>query len=217
MAGLERSHLLVEAVMNIESVQLDLQNVADTFNPPAFRNESKIHVSDLRDALLETLGLRKEEEDDLPQWVKNLGSFGLIWEKVLWEVAQCEAIERGLVFDHGDSFHGPLVLEVDSVVGSLDGIIHNGPPVAVWECKTRWKDVELPTENERYMIQAKAYCWMAGVTQCWFPVLNIGGRPPDMTQWLHIIDFTAMELMENWQSLLRMKPMVERKKYGNRT
>jgi hypothetical protein len=209
--------------MEIQSTQLDMENVAEAFNPSFPRNESKVHVSELRDALLETLGLRKGDEDELPKWVKNLGSFGLIWEKVLWDVAQCEAIERDLHFSRGNSSSGPIILETDGVIGSLDGIIYTEPgpvsesrPVAVWECKTRWKAQELPTENDKYMIQAKAYCWMAGVTQCWFPVLNMGGRPPDMTQWLHIIDFSAQELMENWQSLLRMKPMVEKRKYGSR-
>lgn len=208
--------------MEIQSTQLDLQVVADTFSPPHHRNESKVHVSELRDALLETLGKgQKKDEDELPQWVKNLGNFGIIWEKVLWDVAECEAIERGLTFRHQPA----IVIEVDGIIGSLDGLLIkeryvNGSfnmvdtiPVAVWECKTRWKAQELPTENDKYMIQAKAYCWMVGVTQCWFPVLNLGGRPPDMTQWLHIVDFTAIELMENWKALLNMKPMVERRKY----
>ena len=203
--------------MNIESVQIDLQQVTDFFNPPSPRDESRVHVSELRDALLETLGLRKDEEGELPQWVRNLGNFGLIWEKVLYDPTMNLARERGLWFTHETLENLPIVLTADGVLGSVDGLIttSGGTLVAVWECKTRWKAAELPTENDRYMIQAKAYCWMAGVTQCWFPVLNIGGRPPDMTQWLHVIDFTPQELLENWQSLMKMKPMVVKRKYSS--
>jgi hypothetical protein len=195
--------------MDIHSCQLSLQEIAEGFNPSPPRDESKVHVSDLRDALLEILG-RQKREAEVPDWVKNLGSFGLIWEQVLVDTAREIARQRGLWFRKGT-----LIYEVDGVVGSLDGLAiqpHILTPVAVWECKTRWKAEELPTDNEKYMIQAKAYCWMAGVSQCWFPMLNIATRPPNMIQWLHVVDFSAQELMENWQSLLKMKPMTEKRK-----
>lgn len=201
--------------MEIQSIQLDLQEIAADFHPPTDRDESKVHVTDLRDALLETLGLQKREEK-LPQWVKNLGSFGTIWEKVIYSQIRSQVWSDAPPERH---FQGALTLETDDVIGSLDGLIteryRGGKPLAVWENKTRWKAVELPTDNDKYMIQAKAYCWMAGCSQCWFSVLNISARPPNMVQWLHVIDFTAMELMENWQSLMHMKPMVERQKYGS--
>ena len=206
--------------MEIQSVELDLEEVAAAFDPPSDRDESKVHVSELRDALLETLGVQKPPESETPQWVKNLGSFGLIWEKVLWESMYNEAVSQDLHFKKGT-----IVLEQDGIIGSLDGLLYpraqiNRPdsqkPTAVWENKTRWHHDEIPIDNEKYMIQAKAYCWMAGVRQCWFPVLNISSRPPNMRQWLHIIEFTAQELMDNWKSLLLMKPMMEKRKFGER-
>jgi hypothetical protein len=197
--------------VDIQSTELDLQQVASLFDSPADRDESKVHVSELRDALLETLGIQKPREEELPQWVRNLGSFGLIWEKVLETAIHHEASDRNLRFKRGT-----FTYEVDGVLGSLDGLITNkeGKPVAVEENKTRWKAEELPTDNDKFMIQGKAYCWMAGVTTCWFPVLNIASRPPNLRQWLHIIEFTPMELAENWKSLMAMKPMVERRKFG---
>lgn len=199
--------------MKIQSTQLSMEEVAETFHPSDPRDESKIHISDLRDTLLETLGLQRGKEKVIPQWVKNLGSFGLVWEKVVHGTIQEQAWNGG---PPGMTFQGATIVEVDGIIGTLDGLIlqePNGQPAAVWENKTRWRAEELPTDNERYMIQAKAYCWMVGVTQCWFSVLNISARPPNMVQWLHIIDFTPQELMENWRSLLQMREIVERRKF----
>ena len=199
--------------MKIQSTQLSMGEVAETFHPSDPRDESKIHISDLRDTLLETLGLQRGKEKVIPQWVKNLGSFGLVWEKVVHGTIQEQAWNGG---PPGMTFQGATIVEVDGIIGTLDGLIlqePNGRPAAVWENKTRWRAEELPTDNERYMIQAKAYCWMVGVTQCWFSVLNISARPPNMVQWLHIIDFTPQELMENWRSLLQMREIVERRKF----
>lgn len=202
--------------MKIQSIELDLAEVASDFDPPSERDETKIHMSECRDALLETLKIQsaRNAEEELPQWVKNLGSFGLIWERVLQTTMIKKAHEQDLLFRPGT-----ISLEMDGIIGSLDGLLYpmkGKGPSAVWENKTRWHHDEIPIDNDKYMIQAKAYCWMAGVTQVWFPVLNIASRPPDMRQWLHIIEFSVQELMENWKSLLAVKPMAEKKKFGEK-
>lgn len=172
-----------------------LPDLADFLDPPAYRNLSKPHVSDLIQKAMMT------NYSDRDERVEGIMALGRIWEWVVRADVKMLCEEEGL------TYLGPFVLEKDGVIGSLDGAaFRNGIPVAVIETKLRFsppfKDIR---DYRRYMLQDKAYCDMLQCSEAWMPVLHIGNRPPMADYRWYRLQFTQIELEENWRMLMNMR------------
>jgi len=183
--------------------RIPLSLVADLVDPPAYRDESKVHVSTLvhKAALLTGHG----RDSPITPEVEDIMALGRIWEQAVRPHVREAALEEGLWAE----FQG--VKEKDEVVGSLDGILYDAEkgkilPRAVVEIKSRWSSPGDPRDNWRWMVQSKAYCLMAGVKELWMPVLYLPMRGPPKAEYvLHKLEFLEHELEENWMMLMNVK------------
>lgn len=194
----------------LETVSLDLSLAADLLDPPMERDTDAEHVSDLINRLAGLVGRRTYEAE--PSAVAyRLMAMGRIAEAVLRPIVTHAAEERGL------TFLPQQVLQVDQVIGSLDGILVSPTKrEAIVEIKSRYASPSNPTnmDNEthwRWSIQTMSYCYMARVEQVWMPVLYLPRGAPDICLQLHIIRYTVEELIENWRVLRNLR----RTKVGN--
>jgi len=176
-----------------------LSELADFLDPPAHRDLSLPHVSDLiRVAMM-------NGDDGIDERVEGIMAAGRIWE---WAV---RADVRRMCRNEGFVYMSPFSLTIDGVIGSLDGgayRVDSGSltPAAVLETKLRFsKPFDDIRNYRRYMLQDKAYCHMLGVEDVWMPILHIGNRPPMAEYWWYKIKFTQIELEENWRMLVSLK------------
>jgi hypothetical protein len=180
--------------------------VADLLDPPAPRDHSTHHVSDLINEAARVTGSAKWYPKEEPKdWQANIMALGRIIEPVLRAPVK------------------PRV--VDGVVGSPDGeLVDDGPWSQLFpppqklerrgivEFKSRNAEYSDPTQDWRYMRQCQAYCWMAGCTVVWMPIMYFPRKfPPNTYTMIHEIRYTPLELAENWQLLMSMKPGLEEK------
>jgi hypothetical protein len=171
-------------------------------DPKQNRDETRPHVSDL---ISKVLRENREPFDDLPEQVHNMMAMGRIWEAVVRLDVARAALDEGILVG------GARVLEVDGIIGSLDGVLleYQGHgedvPVGLIEMKLKFSKAADPTENKRYMYQVKAYCWMLGVEYAWMPILALSARPPNAEYYIYKIGFSKLELEENWKMLVNMR------------
>jgi len=180
---------------------LNLDFVADLADPPGYRDESVVHVSDLVSRAATLVGL-PSYSSETTEAQRNIMALGRLWEAMVRPTVKELAESEGLQFCPKE----PRVM--NGVVGSLDGtLIKKGEPAsrtyAVVETKSRWTDSGDPRDNFRWMAQVKAYCWMSMCTRAWMPVLYLPRRgPPNAEFVLHKLEFLPHELAENWQMLI---------------
>ena len=180
---------------------MNLNYVADLADPPDYRDESVVHVSDLVSRAAKLVGLPSYSSEPT-EAQRNIMALGRLWEAMVRPTVKELAESEGLQFCPKE----PRVM--NGVVGSLDGIlIKKGEPAsrtyAVVETKSRWTDSGDPRDNFRWMAQVKAYCWMSMCTRAWMPVLYLPRRgPPNAEFVLHKLEFLPHELAENWQMLI---------------
>ena len=182
--------------------------LSEVLDPPGERATDKAHVTDL---IARVLGDKRGDFASLPQNVHNIMAMGRIWESVVRVDVAKAALDVGLVPS------GPQVLELDGIIGSLDGSVcdlEHGMviPKCVVEVKCRFSPASNPRDNKRYMYQGKSYCWMLGVEELWMPILNISTRPPNAEYVLYKMRFSRLELEENWRMLVNMKEYVDASK-----
>ena len=126
--------------------------------------------------------------------LNSAAQIGVFWEYVL-EMA------------YADSFsHDIGEVELDGIVGTPDGINVDEDGVYIQEFKLTWKSSRnfCPTEHFYYKVQGMSYCKMANLSRCHWKVLfvngNYRGSGPQYKQWM--VEFSELELQENWDSVL---------------
>jgi len=197
----------------METETRSMDNLADLLDPPGFRDPSKPHVTDLIYAA-DAIGSGKEivpfDYDALPEYSRNIMSMGRIWEHLVGADVIREACLQGLV---------PImkpVMEVDGILGSVDGALY---PVdrltqaeVVVEIKARFSPPkpDFPMGNTKYMRQCKAYCHMTGARKVWMPILYFNTRPPNAQYLIHRFEFTDLEVEENWQMILNIRDFLNK-------
>jgi len=95
-------------VTEFTSEAVSLPNLADFLDPPASRDLSKPHVSDL-------ISKAMMQDSNIDERVEGIMALGRIWEWVVRTDVERVLKEAGLIYVR----MGPM--ECDGVVGSLDG------------------------------------------------------------------------------------------------
>ena len=134
---------------------------------------------------------------------------GFWWEEMLSRIY----MERNIPFPER-----PGEFVCDGIVISPDGIGTDTVepyPMALREYKATWQSSrKLPSDNWRYMTQAKSYCYVIGVNVVIYDIAylmgNYQGSGPQYRQAR--VEFTNQELYQNWEMLkLHAKEMMETK------
>jgi len=166
------------------------------FRPPIERKEGT-HVSDVINKMLELVYNNKSREFTEQDRIRM--EMGFIWE------CMCEVGWRDLLGWR------PEELQVDGIWMSPDYLGIEDEGIVVREMKCTWKSVHPtsghfdPTDQLRWMMQAKSYCHAVGATVALFYVYHVNGnyRPPaPVFEGVWRIEFTDLELVENWQSIV---------------
>jgi hypothetical protein len=187
----------------VEQADINITHLADYFDPPVER--TGIHVTDLIRLALKNAGQKVPEYGD-SEVSKGMMAMGKIWE---WQVG---IYVTGWVL--ASSSLVPMMKisrSLDGVDASLDGLLEDdtatdayGGSVVV-ECKCRFSKPHDPQARGDWMMQVKAYCYMAGVTKALMPILFLPSAPPAPEVRFYWLDFTPAELRENWDMLMHTK------------
>ena len=207
--------------MEISTEALDMEIVADLFDPPQPRDHDSWHVSTLLNewARMEPDKIRGFN-GPINQGTLNIMAFGRLLEPTLRPIMAQRAGENGLDFVPSPK---PKTVEcTDSnglkygIIGTFDGLFQtlDGTPVSIVEIKSRHTAPhQLDPENKgdfRYLAQVMSYCYMVKVLDALMPVVSVlQGRPEIHLQTLK---FTQEELDYNWHKL-----QVARTHYETRT
>lgn len=170
------------------------------------RNTGMLHLSDVAHYIDHKMGLSKRNKST-NQWnMMAAAEVGFLWEDVLSLVlANRYAARIGEV-------------ELDGIVGSPDGVSDNDPlkvwPIVDEEYKATWRSINKDPESIWYwMCQFKSYCKMLGVRVTVLRVLYINGdykgSGPLAKQFR--LEFSEMELDENWAMILNHRDEMLRK------
>lgn len=198
--------------MEISTEALDMEIVADLFDPPQPRDHDSWHVSTLLNewARMEPKKIRGFD-GPINQGTLNIMAFGRLLEPTLRPIMAQRAGENGL-----DFVPSPDPMTVDGIIGTFDGLFQtlDGTPVSIVEIKSRHTAPhQLDPENKgdfRYLAQVMSYCYMVKVLDALMPVVSVlQGRPEIHLQTLK---FTQEELDYNWHKL-----KVARTHYETRT
>ena len=141
------------------------------------------------DKELRDTGSREIDEATLMQFEK-----GYLWEVALSRAFGEKAADR------------PGEITLDGIIGSPDGI--KDEYVEEYKC-TAYSSKKSPVDMWQWLMQVKGYCKMAGKTKCIFRVLNLNGFERVYKPWELV--FTQWEIEENWNSLLAMKKVMEKR------
>ena len=207
--------------MEISTEALDMEIVADLFDPQQPRDHDSWHVSTLLNewARMEPDKIRGFN-GPINQGTLNIMAFGRLLEPTLRPIMAQRAGENGLDFVPSPK---PKTVEcTDSnglkygIIGTFDGLFQtlDGTPVSIVEIKSRHTAPhQLDPENKgdfRYLAQVMSYCYMVKVLDALMPVVSVlQGRPEIHLQTLK---FTQEELDYNWHKL-----QVARTHYETRT
>ena len=187
--------------MEISTEALDMEIVADLFDPPQPRDHDSWHVSTLLNewARIEPDKI-KGFNGPINQGTRNIMAFGRLLEPTLRPIMAQRAGENGL-----DFVPSPDPMTVDGIIGTFDGLFQtlDGTPVSIVEIKSRHTAPhQLAPENKgdfRYLAQVMSYCYMVKVLDALMPVVSVlQGRPEIHLQTLK---FTQEELDYNWHKL----------------
>ena len=184
---------------------LSMSEIADLLEPPEPRDQTRYHVSSLVNEAARVTGNTFYVDKAPEQWQENIMAMGRILEYDLRVICHQRAGEKGLVFEP------QIIMTLDSIVGTLDGILYDAADptqaIAVVEMKTAWSQPRNPLENWRYMCQVQAYCKLAKCTEARMPVVNLprSHGPPNVEARLYTISFSQSEVDENWNLLLNVR------------
>ena len=184
---------------------LSMSEIADLLEPPEPRDQTRYHVSSLVNEAARVTGNTFYVDKAPEQWRENIMAMGRILEYDLRVICHQRAGEKGLIFEP------QIILTLDDVLGTLDGILYDAADptqaIAVVEMKTAWSQPRNPLENWRYMCQVQAYCKLARCTEARMPVVNLprSHGPPNVEARLYTISFEQGEINENWNLLLNVR------------
>jgi len=189
------------------NIPFPLSDAIDLIDPPQVRLPG-YHVTDLiRAAITISRGDTPKKSGPL---VDDTGmmSLGRMWEAVVRPYSRVHCERLGLEYQGPEPDNDMLRRERDGILANLDGLaLKNGKSVAVIEAKlTTSAKNSNPTSYYNWMAQVKAYCYMEGVRQAWFPLCYLprSGAPMVVTKvWL--VSFEQHEVDENWQMLVNTK------------
>ena len=198
--------------MEISTEALDMEIVADLFDPPQPRDHDSWHVSTLLNewARMEPDKIRGFN-GPINQGTLNIMAFGRLLEPTLRPIMAQRAGENGL-----DFVPSPKPKTVDGIIGTFDGLFQtlDGTPVSIVEIKSKHTSPhQLDPEDKgdfRYLAQVMSYCHMVGVLDALMPVLSVVQFRPEIH--LQTLKFTQEELDYNWHKL-----QVARTHYETRT
>ena len=198
--------------MEISTEALDMEIVADLFDPPQPRDHDSWHVSTLLNewARIEPDKI-KGFNGPINQGTRNIMAFGRLLEPTLRPIMAQSAGENGL-----DFVPSPKPKTVDGIIGTFDGLFQtlDGTPVSIVEIKSKHTSPhQLDPEDKgdfRYLAQVMSYCHMVGVLDALMPVLSVVQFRPEIH--LQTLKFTQEELDYNWHKL-----QVARTHYETRT
>ena len=187
--------------MEISTEALDMEIVADLFDPPQPRDHDSWHVSTLLNewARMEPDKIRGFN-GPINQGTLNIMAFGRLLEPTLRPIMAQRAGENGL-----DFVPSPDPMTVDGIIGTFDGLFQtlDGTPVSIVEIKSKHTSPhQLDPEDKgdfRYLAQVMSYCHMVGVLDALMPVLSVVQFRPEIH--LQTLKFTQEELDYNWHKL----------------
>lgn len=201
--------------------KISLGEVADVLDPPQIR-KGGWHVTNL---IGEGIAISKGKRADPfnpPENIWGLIHMGRIWEPASkpWLTEYCSMM--GLTPEYG-SQEEPLEAVWADVLGNLDAKMMDGEQcVAIADMKftTGKSDITKNTSGEKYLHQAKAYCYMVSkaqealgfppVLEFWFLVLSVprsGALGCDF--YLQKFFFTKQELKRTWDMIMDAKEYLE--------
>lgn len=136
--------------------------------------------------------------NDIKNWVRM--AMGVAWEK--WVVTK-----------HQDVLHQPGEMCVDGIYLTPDGFTSTGSGL-INEFKVTWKSMNREKDliNEwLWMSQIQSYCYAYGVTRAMLHVYWVNGdyRNSGPKYKLYLLDFTKMEIFENWTAVLMHKKRIK--------
>lgn len=155
-----------------------------------------LHLTDIIRDIMEEAGLSKTASGSM--WVEEklnmAAEVGFMWEDVL-SVAMKDRLPCRM---------GELV--VDGVYMSPDGIEVDSEGPLLSEYKCVWSSSKRdPTDNYKWMCQVKGYCHGLGVRSVKMYILYLNGDwkggGPEFRCFR--IDFTDLEILENWEMITR--------------
>ena len=184
--------------MEAQLLELDLPILGTGNNP----RSPGLHLTDIIRDLMVVSGMDQGNQSWSRQPTMNTG---FVWEEVLfskWEEILSPAFAK--LLGRACSWYNTGELQFDGIYMTPDGIDVAGTPWTLQEAKCTWKSTKKPpTENWRYMVQAKAYCTALGIDRVMFHILYLmgdyKGSGPQYHPWL--ITFTPEELHENFEML----------------
>ena len=180
--------------MKIETVNIPMAEAASIIDEYADndRRTDLPHLGELRHIA------EGNEEDEVPQWVQDLGGEGLIWEAGARKLAAAWADEEGY------TFVPQMVLEHEGVICSTDGILipHDDRQRIVAEFKMRFAKPHPPDRLFRWMWQSRGYMKAAETTTTlmWVKHFYMDSGPKVAIQ-RHRIDYLRSEIEESWQAV----------------
>lgn len=192
--------------MNISTSPVGLSQVADCLRgSPDQRDPSGYHVTDLYWSAQQIA--KGKDKPDYSE-MEGLAQMGFIWEYAVrpW-------ISLKFAYPDNIAVFSP-VFELDGVKASLDALIYRLSPDAppnplVIDAKLKFGKLKPVEDYPHWMWQLKAYCKMTQATEAALVVLNILERPPRCVASRHTIQFTQVEIEENWSSLINTKRHLE--------
>lgn len=155
-----------------------------------------VHLTDIIKDLMEVSGISKTVSGTM--WgndeLELAAQTGFIWEDFLSMV-----LKDRLPCRIGE-------VELDGIIMSPDGIeFDNNEEVVLSEYKLVWSSSRRPpTDNWKWMSQIKGYCKGLNLVKVNMYILYLNGdwKPP-MPQYKGFqIEFTPLEIQENWEMLL---------------
>ena len=202
--------------MEISTEALDMEIVADLFDPPQPRDHDSWHVSTLLNewARMEPNKIRGFN-GPINQGTLNIMAFGRLLEPTLRPIMAQRAGAQGL-----DFVPSPEPRTVDGIIGTFDGLFQtpDGTPVSIVEIKSRHTAPhQLDPEHIgdfRYLAQVMSYCHMVGVLEALMPVLSVMQGRPELH--LQSLRFTQEELDYNWHKLKSARTHYETRTKTNK-
>lgn len=193
----------------------DFQELNGDLQPKGKGRSSGMHVSGLvKAAYIEQFKKTPGPIEGEQPFVRS--TMGFIWERAL-EFAFKEYMQAERKF----VIKGRTV-ELDGVIGSLDGINVKDGCVEEYKCTWRsmrkWSD-DPEAEFWMWLAQVKAYCHMTNHTRVRFFIFWVNGdysyktgRGPQVTTCE--MEFTKEELEDNWRMLLAHMNIAKEEEHG---
>jgi hypothetical protein len=132
----------------------------------------------------------------------------------VWEVVVAEALAQSTFCDGG--YIRPGELECEGLIGSPDGIrLIDG---AVQEFKCTWKSSggDILAKSPWYKWQIMSYCYMVETQRATLFVLFLNGeyKPPQPVVRAWELEFSAIEIVENWAAIKANAKVMAKKGKG---